>query len=803
MIFFDTECCGLHSPIVLVQYARDDGEILLHNPWYLPARETIILFEKFLQEPIVGFNLEFDWFHICQMYTTLIQFPDMDWIPIDHITDYALLEEKGRFGPCLKPMSVCDLMCFARKGPYQSTMGRKDIVIKKVPTPLAFVLADELDKKILIKDIYFSKKENPKKRWQVMDIHDEFGDIDANFKNVVLKFAPSSALKALAMDALGFEKDEILLFTDVDLPSKLYPLEFGYAPFATADIIDKKTGFILPVSPDNWRGKWPDVIRYHASHWEYNQTARQYAADDVKYTRGLYHFFKNPEFDDDDSILTCMVGASRWHGFAVDISAVRELRKEAVARAIKLRKLFNFNSSRACMLYMEQVMDETEKLALRHEGKRSTKSAILEKIAKWTLDEVCPACKGQGCKECDEGLKHTEIKHKAALRAEEILDARHAKKEVELYDKLIVARRLHAGYNVIGTLSSRMSGIGGLNPQGIKRAKRIRKCFTLADMPDYCLDGGDFEGFEVTITDAAYKDPVLHQDITELHTCFHCQGKGTNCLECKGIGKVTKKIHGIFGTFFFNKTYEEILATKGANEPMLDLYTRSKNGVFALFYMGEVHTLMNRINIAKEQAEAGFNRLLARYKVFAQERKRYMDMFCSMRQPGGIGSKVIWAEPHDYIESMLGFRRYFTLENQICKTLFQLGEKPPDSWKKIKINVIRRDRVQTACGALQSALFASAFALQAANMRAAGNHVIQSTGGQITKKLQRRIWELQPVGCHPWQVQPMNSHDEIQCPRLKTIETKSVVDSFIKEMKSVVPLLEMKWKEGVATWADK
>jgi len=726
MIFFDTECCGLHSPITLVQYARDDGEIQLHSPWYASARETIILFEKFLQEPIVVFNLEFDWFHICQMYTTLIQFPDMDWIPIEHITEYALMEEKGRFGPCLKPSSVCDLMCYARKGPYQSTMGRKDIMIKRVPTPLAFILADELDKRIPIKDIYFSKKENPKKRWQVVDILDEFGDVDPSFKHVVLKFAPSSALKALAMDALGFEKDEVLLFTDVEVPKKLYPLEFGYAPYATADVIDKKTGYILPVSPSNWRGKWPEIIKYHASHWEYNTQARIYASDDVKYTRGLYHFFGDPEFDDNDSILTCMVGASRWHGFSVNIQAVRDLRKEAVIRAVKIRKLFNFNSSRACISYMEQVMDETEKLALTHSGKRSTKSAVLEKISKWTVDAVCDECQGIGCKKCDEGLVHSDIQHKAAIRANEILDARHAKKEVELYDKLIVAKRLHAGYNVIGTLSSRMSGIGGLNPQGIKRAKRVRKCFTLADSPDYVLDGGDFDGFEVTITDGAYKDPVLHQDITELHTCFDCKGIG--CKECEFTGKVTKKIHGIFGTFFFDKTYEAILATKGASEPERDLYTKSKNGVFALFYMGEVHTLMNRVGISKEQAEAGFNRLLTRYKVFAKERQRYMDMFCSMRQPGGIGSKVIWAEPHDYIESMLGFRRYFTLENLICKTLFHLGEKPPDTWKKIKINVIRRDRVQTACGALQSALFGAAFALQAANMRAAGNHVIQSTG---------------------------------------------------------------------------
>ena len=47
-----------------------------------------------------------------------------------------------------------------------------------------------------------------------------------------------------------------------------------------------------------------------------------------------------------------------------------------------------------------------------------------------------------------------------------------------------------------------------------------------------------------------------------------------------------------------------------------------------------------------------------------------------MRQPGGIGSKVEWHEPADFVESMLGFRRYFTLENRICKTLFDLADDP-------------------------------------------------------------------------------------------------------------------------------
>ncbi len=75
----------------------------------------------------------------------------------------------------------------------------------------------------------------------------------------------------------------------------------------------------------------------------------------------------------------------------------------------------------------------------------------------------------------------------------------------------------------------------------------------------------------------------------------------------------------------------------------------------------------------------------------------------------------------------------------------------------------RPGRIQTAGGAVSSALYGAAFGIQAANMRAAANHEIQSPGGQITKAVQRRIWDLQPTGIHDLVVAPANVHDEIMC----------------------------------------
>jgi DNA polymerase I-like protein with 3'-5' exonuclease and polymerase domains len=154
---------------------------------------------------------------------------------------------------------------------------------------------------------------------------------------------------------------------------------------------------------------------------------------------------------------------------------------------------------------------------------------------------------------------------------------------------------------------------------------------------------------------------------------------------------------------------------------------------------------------------------------------------------------------------MFGFRRYFTLENQICKTLFKIAEKPPKSLTAYKSKVVRKDREQTVSGATRSALYAAAFALQAAVTRAAGNHVIQSSGAQITKRVQRKVWDIQPCGVNPWVVQPMNIHDELMCPTLpeKCGEVKAAVDDAVESFRDTVPLIKMEWDSNLTTWADK
>lgn len=752
MIFYDTETCGLHGMATLIQYAKNDGEIKLYSPWKEQVGDTLALIEEIISDDVIGFNLAFDHFHLCKLYTTFSQL-DTHSYPEDIVDEVAIAEEKARWnGPCLKPKRACDLMLHARKGPYQTLMARENIRIKRVPTPLAWELCKMLEARVELDSIYFARR---KDKWaphfKVFNIKNSDGEINPHFKDIVLKFHPSGALKTLAKHALKVK--ETLLYQDIE--PELRPAEYGYAPFALA--VGK---------PGNWKNAWPDLITLHSDHWAYNPLARKYAGDDVDYTRRLWHHFGEPEPGDDDSELACMVAAVRWKGFAIDFDKLKVLKEKTRAKIKKTPM-----APKQARYYITEVMDETSKLVLQG----STKRQLLEEIAKWECDEcgggidrktTCNACNGTG-------------KHPAAIRSEQVLDARKAKKEEEIYDKLLLARRFHASFVVIGTLSSRMSGSDSFNPQGIKHTNEVRACFTLAD-PDTILCGGDFESFEVVLADAVYNDPTLREEL-----------------------RSGKKIHALFAMELFpGETYESILKSKATDN---DLYDKGKKGIFTMIYGGDQNTMKVKLGVDPEIGLKAYEGFLRRHPQVQVARKKTFDKFCSMRQPGGIGSKVEWHEPSDFVESLFGFRRYFTLENRICRVLFDLANKPPKAWKAIKIRVQRRDREQTCIGAVQSALYASAFGIQAANMRAAANHEIQSSGAQATKRVQRRVWDLQPAGVGPWKVQPMNIHDEVLCPTAPDM-TEKVQERVVETVESFrprVPLISMEWKNGMKNWAEK
>ena len=137
--------------------------------------------------------------------------------------------------------------------------------------------------------------------------------------------------------------------------------------------------------------------------------------------------------------------------------------------------------------------------------------------------------------------------------------------------------------------------------------------------------------------------------------------------------------------------------------------------------------------------------------------------------------------------------------------MFDLANKPPKSWRAYKGKVIRNERVQSVSGSVQSALYAAAFGIQSSAMRSASNHVIQSSGASITKRLQRNIWGIQPSGVNLWRVLPFNSHDEVQVPTAPEYVDKvsEVVKDTIDSFKPTIPLLAIEWKTHMESWADK
>lgn len=852
-LFLDSETCGLHGMPVLFQYAVEDDPITLYEVWRRPIYETLKLIEWFCEHAIVGFNTAFDWFHICKTYT-IFRLCNPDWIPEEHIDEIAMLEPQGQDGPCIKPAAVLDLMLHSRKGPYQALMAREDIRIKRVPTALAYALARELEARIEFDNIYFAKRADPEApKWQVFDRHDSFGDLDTKFKDVVLKFSSAGGLKFLAEHALKLKPK--YHYADVEPPPAWRPYELGYAPTALA-VSSPDKGWAI----DDEEGSkkvtkyaWPGVIRKFIEHWATREDAREYANDDVVYTRALFEHFGRPPHSDNDSTLTCMVAAVRWHGFTINCEGITALR--ATAQAVVAASPVNVNKPGDVRRYITATMDETESLVLE----MSTKKANLEAIDGWRIGEMCPTCKAKGhleretdicpqcggvgyvgepepCGKCEGdsacprcgGAAFLKLGlHPAAVRAREILNVKFAAKEIELYDKLILAGRFHASFVVIGALSSRMAGADGLNPQGIKHTVEVRQMFPLA-WDDCLLCGGDFAAFEVTIADAVCNDEALRAELV-----------------------AGRKIHALFGMAIFpGTTYEEVKASDG--NKTLDMYTKGKQGFFGtMLYGGDHSTLVHRLGIREDVAKAAIENFGSRFVGVKRWRKRVADSFCSMTQPGGIGTKVVWKDPAEYAETMLGFRRYFNLENRICKELFNLASNLPRRWrdygtvvrrekklvsgnevivahiaafslengvevcKKIVvpeeyekdhvIKVTRRDRVQTVGGAVASALYGAAFSMQAANMRAAANHEIQSPGAEITKHVQRKIWDLQPAGVNAWHVAPMNIHDEIMCVTRPDVVSSvtPVVRESVEHFRPYVPLIGMDWCEGMHNWAEK
>lgn len=485
-------------------------------------------------------------------------------------------------------------------------------------------------------------------------------------------------------------------------------------------------------------GLWPAYISQHIDYWENNKEALQYAINDVVYLEDLYNYWDQPGVNDYNSTLACLVGCVRWRGFSVNLQKL----KLEIARLKEIAESVPYKNSPV-----------------------EAKNYILSFSKNPEIDKIC----------LPNTRKETLIQFDSPA-AKRVLEARKADKRLNILYKLLEAKRLHPNFVVVGTKSGRMAGVGRLNPQGIPRDDNIREIIEF-DEEEMIGGGGDFEAFEVTIADPVYNDSQLHADLLS-----------------------GKSIHGIFGSYLYNKPYEEVLESKHNKKD--NYYNPAKNCVFGFFYGAQIPKTAQTAGIPEEQAAKAYNEFYKKYPQVKKARDKVSEQFQSVVQPDGVGTKVIWREPADYIETLFGYRRYYTLENSIIKALFNLAVETPVTAEG---TVVRRDREQTIIGATQSALYHAVFQLQNRNVRSANNHVIQGSGAEICKRVQCSLWELQPVGVYQWRIVLMNIHDEIEGSYYTTLKESinEKLNETIQALKETVPLLSMSWKHGIISWKEK
>ena len=812
--YLDCETVGLHGVPVLIQHAVNDGPVNVVSTWNTPIADLMSLIEKIVDNRVVAHNLTFDHFQISKLYGMMIQVEDTSKCLCDFTkTELVEMEWQSQFGPCLKPRAAVDTFLLASQGENQSfLMDSKAVRVRRIPLGVAEPLCEELNKKTELPWILFGHKKDQTERWKVVENTDrKTGDPDPYFRDIQISFAPSKSLKDLAVFLCDHETPA--KFKDIMCEAK--PAEEGYAPFAKL-LSSEDRGWLYNDKPT-----WPAVIEQHVEHWATNEDAQAYAEDDIHMLRKLYQFFGSPE-DDRDSILACQVASVRLRGFAVNIDGVHKCLRDS--NAIVAKAELNVNSPKQVLGYVAAALDEMEQVFLTGGCDQKVIDSIKQEF---TLDEIedcdcdgglvsyldesgqeatrdCLRCGGRGevgptgsCGECD-GCGHTskldengepkkckpcdgtgfsdDRKMPVVLRVEHIELIRKHTKRVELFHKLLLAKRAYPDFKVIGTKSGRMSGASGLNFQGIDSSTEVRSLFVLSD-PGLVLSAGDYSSQELAIAATTMNDDELMKDMES-----------------------GKSLHGLFAAQAYETTYEDIMSNKKDGR-----YGKAKGGVYAILYGGTFETVAKNMGIDVKVAEAAYNRMVANYPQMGETRRAVTERFSSMKQDSD--GKIQYKDPPEkFIESVFGYRRYFNTEYALQKMILSVIQNMPQQWKDIEIKVERTEgKRQSMVGAICSALYGAAFSLQNKVIRASRNHVIQSTGRELTVGMQAHVWDLQPQGINPFLLTLMSIHDELAVVsgESEVAAIQSAIEDKVQEQCKTVPLTSIEWFTGNKSWAEK
>lgn len=750
--YMDTESCQFIGATILIQHTKSTNlsDIKLHDVFGSPAGLTCKLIEKLMDSRLVGFNLTHDFHHlnrtynICKMYPYMMK-PEED---LSYWLEVEKTEEARKY--CLLPKKAVDLMIMGQRSHFQAMIKQKPIRITKIPKLLAKPLIDELYKRIKLNSLYFAGRKK---------------GLEWKIKPLWAKGTPKAGKE------IGNEKDAII-------DPELVNIELPFKPKrGLKDVIEhilKKKVIHFEPKAQKYReffwyptsGYWIDVFHDWLNMWRHDRNQRVYAADDIRHLIDLDKFFKYPD-EDFGSLLACMVGNLYWKGYDINPKIALREKEKAQSTVEVCREKVDFRSPKKSLNFLLEKANPIFKQTITN-----TEAEVLNRLARKNFKNVSD-------------------------RAQIILDGRHADKRLTLLNRLLEAGKLYAMFKVSGTGTNRMAGgtdesmegrSESINPQGIPHEKEFREIFTFMNHPAWTLSGGDAISFEVSIAAAVFGDDNLTKEIDP---------KQNN-----------KKFHAIFGSFIYNKSYEEILETKNL-EGIQNLYDLAKTGVFAWFYGGTEHTIAENMNIDKEQVIKGLVEMEKTYPGIKRARERIWSLFEALTQPGGIGTQVQWREPEKKIKTFLGFERDFTVEVECMRAIFNLSQKMPQYLVELgkQIRVTRReDRgEQKGHGALMSALYGGAFQIQSKIMKIASNFVIQSPGGEMLKLLQYEIVnKYQPRGINEYNIITFNKHDELVCAHRRGLEDslERTVNEFVLKYQKYVPLFEMDWNKNKRNWAE-
>lgn len=554
----------------------------------------------------------------------------------------------------------------------------------------------------------------------------------------------------------------------------------------------EETGWqLVPDEKEHLPGMEPARVEEYRTAFEVNEKTLDnpanpfwdYARKDIEYLFRLDEFFRQPAPSLNDHVGHC-VAWSRYKGFSLDLPGLRGYQQSLTKQIEQVQAAFP-GLDLASPKQRVEFLNKTYSLGLKSSGKKALDNARKKHQQNKDLSALEDVFIQ---KEQSQAIKERSEKIVACLDEIEKYNALVQRRNQA--NKLLEAQVAYPSFRVIGAQSGRMSGTGGFNYQGIDRSATGLRRFILASQ------GGDFDSLELNLAAYLYDDKQLQADLAagdDLHLrsslpiydppLSYEEGlkakkdkthpRHAEVKEKRQIGKTIN-----FSTLYFCSIprVKDILVNAGIPEVAAEEKAKAIHEAFFARYTG--------LKDYSEKLDAAFNTLsVESFETAAED-------VASMK---------------DSIESVFGFKRFFSFEKMVCQYLISahgLDREVRQELARLGLTgeeIVRSDwkGKQSIDKALTSARFGAVLAIQQAVFRAAGNHLIQSPGAELTKKLMARVFLRFGVAC-------MNVHDELLLPASEGSfeEIGREVKEFLKEERKLVPSLGMDWVK-MFRWSDK